>query len=119
MRKKSAAPTDNDLLESSRLNPLDPHNINPRLQAWISEIIEMRQDMNAREQIAAIAAIGRLQVLFIKLREETGGGLTTGTEVKRFAKAFATNASRERKNLARSSTAAVAALEYDDTELEY
>ena len=96
------------------INPLDPHNINPRLQEWISELIEKRDDMSVREEIAAIAAIGRLQVLFIKLREEGGGGVATGTEVKRFEQYFKTNAKSRRKGVAGKSTAAVAALEHDD-----
>ena len=110
------------------INPLDPHNVTPRLQQWISELIEKRDNMSVREEIAAIAAIGRLQVMFVTLREEQGGGVATGTEVKRFAKAFAANADRGRKGAAGKSngklkpsalesTAAVAASQYDD-ELE-
>ena len=107
------------------INPLDPHNINPRLQEWISELIEKRDDMSVREEIAAIAAIGRLQVLFIKLREEGGGGVSTGTAVKQFERFFKDNATRasiahKRKGAARRSSAAIAELGYDepDDELE-
>ena len=96
------------------INPLDPYNITPRLQKWISELIEMREDMDARTQVSAISAIGRLQVMFIKLREEGGGGVATGTEVKRFEQYFKTNAKSRRKGVAGKSTAAVAALEHDD-----
>jgi hypothetical protein len=96
------------------LNPLDPHNINPRLQAWLSELIEARDEMSLTEQIRAISAIGRIQAIYVGLRKEAGGGYATGTEVKRFAKAFEQNAKGGRKSYARSSSAAVAALAYDD-----
>jgi hypothetical protein len=100
------------------INPLDPLNINPRLQAWVSELIERRDDMSVTEQIRAIAAIARLQVNYVALRKEAGGGYATGTEVKRFAQAFASHA-RKRKNLAGS--AAYAEFEYDgdDSDLEH
>jgi hypothetical protein len=95
------------------LNPLDPYNINPRLQAWVSELIERREEMDMNQQVRAISAIGRIQIMYIKLREEGGGGYATGTEVKRFAEAFAANATDKRK-INRRSTAAIAELEYDD-----
>lgn len=98
--------------DGSGFDPVDPLNIQPRLQQWVSELIEAREDMTMGEQIRAIAAISRLMVNNVALRKETGGGGATGTEVKRFAKAFAANADRRRKNLAGS--AAYAALQFDD-----
>ena len=94
------------------INPLDPHNINPRIQQWISELIEKRDSMTVSEEIRALAAIARIQVNFITLREESGGGLATGTEVKRFAEAFAANAKSRGKNI--SGSAKLAALAFDD-----
>jgi hypothetical protein len=98
--KKSDPPDEPEL----QLDPLDPLSINPRLQQWVSELIEAREDMSIGEQIRAIAAIARLQVNYIALRKEAGGGYATGTEVKRFAKAFAKNAIRGRQSNTRALT---------------
>lgn len=103
---------------------IDPLNINPRLARWASEIIENRHVLTPSEQVRALAAIARIQYLFMKLREETEderSRSSSGTEVKRFAKAFAANAGRRRKSIARKSVPSSAAIAFkdDDDELEY
>jgi hypothetical protein len=114
---RQRTPSENELdREPQGGDPHDPANINPRLLLWVSELIDAREEMPISEQIRAIAAIGRLQINMIKLREDSGGGHQSGTEVKRFAKAFAANATNKRKKLARS-TAAIAGP--DDDDLEY
>lgn len=100
------------------IQPLDPLNINARLQLWVSELIENRADMTTAEQVRAIAAIGRIQYVFMKLREEKFEPVNTGTAVKRYEKAFASNAARRRKAVARKSGTLPAILEdADDLEL--
>lgn len=97
---------------------LDPLNINSRLQTWLSELIEARSEMSVSEQVRAVAAIARIQYVFMKLREEKHEPATTGTAVKQYEKAFAAN-SRRRKAVAGRKSADIVPLDSDDDELEY
>lgn len=120
-----------DVPENRNPNALiDPLNINPRLAAWVSELIENRHLMNIAEQVRSVAAIARIQYAFMKLREERDKeeekklNANSGTEVKRFAKAFTSNAGRRRKGNSRppKQDLILDAIERDDdesTELEY
>lgn len=101
------------------MTELDPLNINPRLQAWISELIDNRDDMTVSEQVRAVAAIARIQYLFMKLREEKSEPVNTGVAVKQYEKAFQANATRRRKKLTGSTTAVLTTIRDDDDELEY
>jgi hypothetical protein len=98
----------------------DPKNVNGRLYDAMSTLLDSFHDMNVREQVATIAAIARIQVAFIKLRDESygSGAIYSGTAVKRYEKAFAANAARRRHVGTRNGD--VPLLEtLDDDELEY
>lgn len=97
---------------------LDPKNVNGRLYNAISTLLDNFDDMSVREQVATVAAIARIQVLFIKLREEKIESANAGTAVKRYEKAFEANAARKRKRVAGSVDRTLAAIR-DDDELEY
>jgi hypothetical protein len=102
------------------VHTLDPKNVNGRLYDCISILLDNFQEMTVSEQVRTVAAIARIQVLFIKLREDGGVATNTGTTVKKYAKAFEANAARRRKRVA-GAGAALAAIENvgGDDELEY
>lgn len=96
-------------------NPNDPKNINGRLYDAVSTLLDNFQDMTVREQVTAVSAIARIQVLFMKIREDPSVPSSTGTTVKRYAKAFASNANK-RKGVTGSD---VAGLLEEPDDLEY
>lgn len=110
----------NGTVTDVKVNPLDPLDINSQLMQWAQELIQKRYDMETNEQVRCIAAIARIQYLFMKLREEKPeySHVNAGTEVRRFAKAFAGHAGK-RKSVARSRTAGALPFKTDDDELEY
>lgn len=83
--------------------PADPLNVNARLYQQISVLLEQMEDKNAdkkltiRERIAALTAIGRIQVLFVGLRKERSS-VGSGASVKKYTGAFAHAASGGAKN---------------------
>ena len=97
---------------------LDPKNVNGRLYDAMSKLLDNFEDMTVREQVATVAAIARIQVLFIKLREEKSEPANVGTAVKRYEKAFQANATGRRKKITGSVAATLAAVRDDDDDLE-
>ena len=110
-------PTINERDTPAPSTTLDPKNLNGRLYDAMSTLLDNFEEMSVREQVATIAAIARIQVMLIKIREDNFDPATSGTAVKRYEKAFAANATRRRKAV----IGAAAALEdlSDDDELEY
>lgn len=96
----------------------DPLNVNGRLYRAMSTLLDTFEEMTVREQVATVSAIARIQVLFIKLREEKYDTGSAGTALKRYEKAFAANAARRRKGVSRSSIDGLLIDDSDDT-LEY
>lgn len=122
MAKHPKVPTI-EMVDAAIINQADPKNVNGRLYDAISILLDNFEDMTVREQVATVAAIARIQVLFIKLREERDEPKSEpardGIEVKRFAKAFAANANRRRKSVSRKNTAIATADDLDSDQLEY
>jgi hypothetical protein len=113
MKVKQIANTPQD---DDPANPDDPKDINGRLYDAISRLLDNFEDMTVREQVATVSAIARIQVVFPKIREMSGGS-QRGAVVRQYAAAFQANADRRRKNGARPDTAAD---DFDDdAELEY
>jgi hypothetical protein len=85
-------------------NTADPLNVNVRLYRQISELLTeleqpgVGQRITLRERIAAIIAIGRIQIMFVGLRKEQPS-VGTGTTVRKYAAAFK-NDSGGRKKIA-------------------
>jgi len=82
-------------------NPRDPLDLNTRLYHHISKLLdELNSDdagpITLRERIAAIIAIGRLQVMFMSLRKETTDDHASGSTVRKYTTAFK-DGSRGRK----------------------
>jgi hypothetical protein len=100
---------------------LDPLNVNGRLYHAISSLLDDFPDMSIREQIATVTAISRIQVTFIKLREEKVEPPNVGAAVKRYETAFAKNANRKRKAIAGNGKSSVVPIldEDDRDDLEY
>jgi hypothetical protein len=86
------------------MSNLDPLGVNVRLYNQISEILhhlENGPDVTLRERIAAMIAIGRIQVMFMGLRKEKLVDASTGSSVRKYSKAFQANDARGRKAIAR------------------
>jgi hypothetical protein len=68
-------------------------------------------ELTVRERLAAVIAIGRLQVIFMGLRKEVTDDAGTGSSVRKYSAAFK-NAARGRKKGAgnRASGASAAAM---------
>lgn len=117
--KRIKGPTIN--ADEQRMTPeeLDPKNLNGRLYDAMSTLLDHFDDMNVREQVATIAAIARIQVAFIKIREDTYVPGSSGAAVKRYEKAFAANANRQRGKVAGSGATAALNDLSDDDGLEY
>jgi hypothetical protein len=81
-------------LQVTNPTPADPLNVNARLYRQISVLLEQMEDPDAgkkltvRERIAALTAIGRIQVLFVGLRKEKNN-VGSGSSVKKYSGAFA------------------------------
>jgi hypothetical protein len=82
---------------------LDPLSINVRLYHQVSEMLtqlENSPNITLRERIAALVAIGRIQVLFVNLRKEKFDDASAGSSVRKYAAAFKTHDARGRKAIA-------------------
>lgn len=80
-------------LPSPAPTPADPLNVNARLYRQISVLLEQMEDKDAdekltiRERIAALTAIGRIQVIFAGLRKEQSN-VGSGSSAKKYEGAF-------------------------------
>lgn len=89
---------------------LDALDVNGRLYRQISKLLDQLDEgdegaepITIRERIAALVAIGRIQVMFMGLRKEDRGDSSGGTKVRKYSTAFqAANANRRGKTAARS-----------------
>lgn len=98
-------------------SPLDPLDVNGRLYTAMSTLLDNFDDMSPREQVLAISAIARIQVLFMKIREEPGASPNTGSAVRKYEQAFKENAARSRKRLKPRTDDIIAAIEqFEDNE---
>lgn len=82
---------------------LDPLGINVRLYNQISEILhelETGDRVTLKERIAALIAIGRIQIMFMGLRKEKTNDASAGSSVRKYAKAFKAHDARGRKAIA-------------------
>lgn len=82
---------------------LDPLGINVRLYNQISEILhhlETDERVTLKERIAALIAIGRIQIMFMGLRKEKMVDATSGSSVRKYSQAFKAHDARGRKALA-------------------
>jgi hypothetical protein len=87
------------------MSNLDPLSINVRLYHQVSEMLhqlENSPNITLRERIAALVAIGRIQVLFVNLRKEKFDDASAGSSVRKYATAFKTHDARRRKAIARA-----------------
>jgi hypothetical protein len=88
------------------VNPRDPLDINTRLYHHISKLLDELDKRDAgetitlRERLAAIIAIGRLQVMFMGLRKENKDNVSTGSTVRKYTAAFKANDAGRRKKIA-------------------
>jgi hypothetical protein len=85
------------------MSNLDPLSINVRLYHQVSEMLhqlENSPNITLRERIAALVAIGRIQVLFVNLRKEKFDDASAGSSVRKYAAAFKTHDARRRKAIA-------------------
>jgi len=86
-------------------NPRDPLDVNTRLYHHISKLLDELDKRNAhenvtlRERIAAIIAIGRLQIMFMGLRKEAKDDHITGSTVRKYTSAFKTHDTGRRKKI--------------------
>jgi hypothetical protein len=81
----------------------DPLNVNVRLYEQVSEMLsqlENSPNITLRERIAALIAIGRIQVLFVNLRKEKINDPGSGSSVRKYAAAFKAHDARRRKAIA-------------------
>ena len=80
---------------------LDAHNINARLVAQVSRVLDDLEDkklpIGPKERIMALLAIGRLQMLFVALRKRGGDSDNAGSSVRKYSKAFKAHAGSGRK----------------------
>ena len=89
--------------------PLDPLNVNGMLyqqMSYLLDQIETDPAITFRERLAAVIAIGRIQVMFVSMRKENSDDGSSGSAVRKYATAFQ-NAGRGRKKVARSPTPAI------------
>jgi hypothetical protein len=80
------------------IDPRDPLNVNRRLYDQISKLLDQlderdsRELVTMRERIAALVAIGRIQIIFASLRKEKGHDNASGSSVRKYSAAFTANA---------------------------
>jgi hypothetical protein len=100
---------------------LDRHNINARLENQIAALLDDLEngiDITFRDRLMALNVISRLQVNFVALRKEHDQP-GDGSAVRKYAKAFATDAPRGKTKDTRARAAAIAAADDDrDDDLE-
>jgi hypothetical protein len=81
---------------------LDPFRINARLLNQISKLLDQLEDPhNAAEitipqRINALIAVGRVQIMFDRLRKASDDRSNSGAAVRKYAQAFQANAARGR-----------------------
>jgi hypothetical protein len=80
-----------------KLNAFDPDNINHRLYKQVSRVLaQLEEDedkVTLKERVAALMAIGRIQVLFANMRKAQGD-VGAGATVRKYEGAFSADASR-------------------------
>ena len=80
---------------------LDPKSINSRLYNQVDALLtqlEEGEHITLKERIAALIAVGRMQVIFMGLRKETADDDgERGSTVRKYAGAFKADDPRERK----------------------
>jgi hypothetical protein len=73
----------------------DPLQINSRLYAQIGKLLDdleakdVKNNLDIKERIAALIAIGRIQTIFVGLRKENISGTGSGSAVRKYSRAFA------------------------------
>lgn len=88
------------------MSNLDPLGVNVRLYNQISELLhtlENNPHLTFRERLAAVIAVGRIQIMFMGLRKEKINDPTSGSSVRKYAKEFEkAHDARGRKAITRS-----------------
>jgi hypothetical protein len=83
---------------------IDPLEINVRLYRQVSELLNQLEQgvgITMRERIAALQAIGRIQIIFLNLRKEKlGDNAYAGSAVKKYSEAFKADDAGQRKAVA-------------------
>lgn len=91
---------------------LDPKNVNSRLYNQIDALLtqlETGEHITLKERVAALIAVGRLQLVFATLRKgDKADEPAAGSAVRKYAQAFSANDTRRRKAPARRAGAAAA-----------
>jgi hypothetical protein len=93
-------------LPDTRTAGADPLQVNARLYMQISELLNQLEGSDGeritmRERIAALVAIGRIQVLFVGLRKEKGiYHPDAGSSVRKYSTAFTKDDTGRRKKIA-------------------
>jgi hypothetical protein len=81
--------------------PTEPDDLHMCLRKRMQEMMtDEWEDLSARERIALLSAVARIEVQFPKIREGSYASNTnTGSTVRQYEKAFAANAARKRKHV--------------------
>jgi hypothetical protein len=93
-------------LPDTRTAGADPLQVNARLYMQISELLAQLEEgggdrITLRERVAALVAIGRIQVLFVGLRKEKGlYEPNAGSSVRKYSTAFGKDDAGKRKKIA-------------------
>ena len=74
---------------------LDPLNVNKRLYRQVAALLDQLEDdaegVTLKERYMALAAIARIQYIFVNLRKEKLGDEPEGSAVRKYAGAFKAN----------------------------
>lgn len=100
--------------------PLDPHNINSRLQNQVAALLtqlEEGEHVTMRERVQALVAIARIQLAFMGLRKEKTDEPERGSAVRKYAAAFEANDARRRKAGAGPAPGSLEAVRDEDDEI--
>jgi hypothetical protein len=100
--------------------PLDPHNINSRLQNQVATLLtqlEEGEHVTLRERVQALVAIGRIQIMFVGLRKEKADEPERGSAVRKYAAAFEANDARRRKTGTGPAPGSLEAVRAEDDEI--
>jgi hypothetical protein len=99
----------------------DPLQINSRLYNQIARLLDdleakdAKQRLDIKERIAALIAVGRIQIMFVNLRKENISGAGSGSAVRKYSKAFKANAAgRGAKGGRRTAAAQLADDDFSD-----
>jgi hypothetical protein len=82
------------------MSSLDPLGVNVRLYNQISEILhhlETDERVTLKERIAALIAIGRIQIMFMGMRKEKIHDASAGSSVRKYQKVFENGPGRRKK----------------------